>query len=85
MGIRAVPIAEAMLAITLMDHLLAGCNRAQNADGGNNNAEDIEARKIGFRDYECISNEEIGFEIASVLITRHSLLHFLVLAFPTTF
>jgi chorismate synthase len=29
-GIRAVPIAEAMLAITLMDHFLR--NRAQNAD-----------------------------------------------------
>ena len=29
-GIRAVPIAEAMLAITLMDHLLR--NRGQNAD-----------------------------------------------------
>ena len=30
-GIRATPIAEAMLAITLMDHALR--NRAQNADG----------------------------------------------------
>ena len=29
-GLRAVPIAEAMLAITLMDHLLR--HRAQNAD-----------------------------------------------------
>ncbi|ENJ2969416.1 chorismate synthase, partial [Salmonella enterica] len=29
-GIRAVPIAEAMLAIVLMDHLLR--HRAQNAD-----------------------------------------------------
>ena len=29
-GIRAVPIAEAMLAIVLMDHLLR--QRAQNAD-----------------------------------------------------
>jgi len=29
-GIRAVPIAEAMLALTLMDHFLR--NRAQNAD-----------------------------------------------------
>ena len=29
-GIRAVPIAEAMVAITLMDHFLR--NRAQNAD-----------------------------------------------------
>ena len=29
-GIRATPIAEAMLAITLMDHFLR--NRAQNAD-----------------------------------------------------
>ena len=29
-GIRATPIAEAMLAITLMDHALR--NRAQNAD-----------------------------------------------------
>ena len=29
-GIRAVPIAEAMMAITLMDHLLR--HRAQNAD-----------------------------------------------------
>jgi chorismate synthase len=29
-GIRAVPIAEAMLAITLMDHYLR--HRAQNAD-----------------------------------------------------
>ena len=29
-GIRAVPIAEAMLAITLMDHFLR--HRAQNAD-----------------------------------------------------
>jgi chorismate synthase len=29
-GIRAVPIAEAMVAIVLMDHLLR--NRAQNAD-----------------------------------------------------
>lgn len=29
-GIRAVPIAEAMLAITLMDHLLR--HRGQNAD-----------------------------------------------------
>ncbi|NYS35654.1 chorismate synthase, partial [Streptococcus danieliae] len=29
-GIRAVPIAEAMLAIVLMDHLLQ--QRAQNAD-----------------------------------------------------
>jgi len=29
-GIRAVPIAEAMLAITLMDHYLR--NRGQNAD-----------------------------------------------------
>ena len=29
-GIRAVPIAEAMMAIVLMDHLLR--HRAQNAD-----------------------------------------------------
>ena len=29
-GIRAVPIAEAMLALVLMDHLLR--HRAQNAD-----------------------------------------------------
>ena len=29
-GIRAVPIAEAMLALTLMDHYLR--HRAQNAD-----------------------------------------------------
>lgn len=29
-GLRAVPIAEAMLALVLMDHYL--CNRAQNAD-----------------------------------------------------
>ena len=29
-GIRAVPIAEAMLAVVLMDHLLR--QRAQNAD-----------------------------------------------------
>lgn len=41
-GIRAVPIAEAMLAITLMDHFLR--NRAQNSDVSVNTP-DIEAAK----------------------------------------